>query len=60
MYGKNEPVADAFQAFLIEKAKFTEVEEYPIIPAEMVAKQIPIKILPFSKAINYKGDLSDT
>ena len=59
-YGKNEPVTDAFQAFLVEKAKFTDVEEYPIIPAEMVTKQVPMKILPFSKAINYKGDLSDT
>lgn len=59
-YGKNLPVEDSFQAFLVSNAKFTKKEEYPIIPIEMVSKNIPVKILPFSKAINFKGDLSNT
>ena len=59
-YGKNEPVNDTFQAFLVTNAKFTATEEYPIIPLETVSKITPTKIMPFSKAINYRGDLSDT
>ncbi len=59
-YGKNEPVTDSFQAFLVSKAKFTPMEEYPMIPIEMVSKKIPEKIMPFSKAIHYQGNLSDT
>lgn len=59
-YGKLEQVKDSFQAFLVKKAEFTSVEEYPIIPEEMVAIAPPEKIMPFSKAINYRGDLSNT
>lgn len=53
-------VEDAFQAFLVKDAKFTENEEYPIIKAEMVPKLLPKKIMHFSKAITFKGDLSET
>lgn len=53
-------VEDAFQAFLVENAEFTPSEEYPIIRQSMVSKKIPTKIMPFSKAIAYRGDLSDT
>lgn len=59
-YGKNEPVSDSFQAFLVVNANFTAIEEYPIIATDMIAKTAPKKIMPFSKAINYRGDLSDT
>lgn len=59
-YGKNEPVSDSFQAFLVLNASFTAIEEYPIITADMIAHTPPKKIIPFSKAINYRGDLSDT
>lgn len=60
IYGKCEPVADSFQSFLVTNANFTSVEEYPIIPAEMIATNPPKKIMPFSKAINFRGDLSET
>lgn len=59
-YGKSEIVKDSFQAFLVKDAHFTATEEYPIIPSEFVSKSVPIKIMPFSKAICYRGDLSDT
>lgn len=59
-YGKYKPVKDSFQAFLVSNAKFTAKEEYPIIPADMMSKNLPQKIMPFSKAINYHGDLTDT
>ena len=55
-----EMVSDSFQAFLVEDALFTEDEEYPILPQTMIAKSYPKKIMPFNKAINYSGDLSDT
>jgi len=54
------PVEDSFQAFLVEGAKFTTNEEYPIIPKEYVSEILPQKIIPFEKAITYRGDLSDT
>lgn len=53
-------VPDAFGAYLVEGAQFTENEEYPIIRHDMVAKNIPEFIMPFEKAINYRGDLSKT
>ncbi len=59
-YGKLEQVPDSFQAYLVEGAKFTAVEEYPIIPCDFIPTEIPKKILPFQKAINYQGDLSET
>lgn len=59
-YLKEKEVVDSFQAFLVEGAHFTENEEYPIIEKDMVSKCIPEKIMPFSKAITYRGDLKDT
>ena len=56
----NDAVEDSFQAFRVKGANFTSTEEYPIIPLEMIAKQPPKKIMPFNKALNYRGDLSDT
>ncbi len=57
---KNKDTIDSFQAFLVEGAKFTDIEEYPIIEKEMVSKTIPFKVMPFFKAITYRGDLSET
>lgn len=56
---ENNVVEDSFQAFLVEGANFTKEEEYPIIPEWMVPKLPPKKIMPFDKALNYKGDLRD-
>lgn len=53
-------VEDSFQAFLVDGAKFTDVEEYPILRKDMVSTKLPKKIMHFSKAITYKGDLSET
>lgn len=55
-----EQVDDSFQAFLVEGASFTAEEEYPIIPPQFVAKELPKKIMHFSKAITCREDLSDT
>lgn len=61
IYFKPEkPVYDSFQAFLVDGAKFTSDEEYPIIKSDMIAKDVPKKIMPFNKAITYQGDLKDT
>jgi len=57
---KLHKVDDSFQAFLVEGSSFTDEEEYPILPEKMVTKNCPVKILPFNKALNYRGDLSDT
>ena len=53
-------VSDSFQSFLVSGAHFTDREEYPIIPANYVSEVLPKKIMPFSKAIAYHGDLHDT
>jgi len=53
-------VPDSFQAFFVKGANFTSCEEYPIIPKDMISSDIPTSIMPFSKAINYRGDLSKT
>ncbi len=58
-YGYKE-VEDSFEAYLVKGASFTRDEEYPVIPSKFVSKTIPKRIMPFEKAINYKGDLSDT
>lgn len=59
-YGKSKSVPDTFQAYLVKDAYFTHIEEYPILQKEMISSNIPKKIMPFSKAINYKGNLSNT
>ena len=56
---ESNAVVDSFQAFLVEGAKFTAKEEYPIIREDMVPAEPPKKVLPFSKAITFHGDLSD-
>ena len=43
----------------MEGASFTENEEYPIIEDWMISNIPPKKIMPFDKALNYHGDLSD-
>lgn len=55
-----DTVDDSFQAFLVEDATFTKHEEYPILRADMIASKLPKKIMPFNKAINFQGDLSET
>lgn len=57
---KIKEIPDSFNAFLVEGAYFTSKLEYPIIEKIMISKEIPLKIMPFEKAINYKGDLTDT
>ena len=52
-------VPDEFQAFLVDGAKFTKDEEYPILRRDMIPEIEPHAIMPFEKAITYKGDLSD-
>ena len=59
-YGKHKLVEDSFQSYLVNGAKFTTTEEYPIIRSDMISTKIPDSIMPFEKAINYKGDLSNT
>lgn len=56
----NNAVEDSFQAFLVESAFFTSIEEYPILREDMISKTVPQKIMPFSKAITFQGDLSNT
>lgn len=53
-------VPDSFQAYLVEGASFTKKEEYPILKEDMISKSVPIEIMPFNKAITYRGDLSKT
>lgn len=56
---KNNEIEDSFNAYLVEGAEFTTIEEYPIIKKENVSSKPPIKIIPFHIAINYKGNLKD-
>lgn len=56
----NGVVPDSFQAFLIEGAELTSKEQYPKLRPDMIPSSPPKKILPFNKAINFQGDLSDT
>lgn len=53
-------VPDSFQSFLVSGAKFTLTEEYPILEKGMISQSIPEKIMPFSKAITFKGSLQKT
>lgn len=55
-----EVVPDSFQSFLVNGANFTDREEYPIITQRFVSSAIPQKIMPFNKAITFRGDLHDT
>lgn len=56
----NKKVPDSFQAYLVEGAHFTKYEEYPILEDYMISKSVPVDIMPFNKAITYRGDLSKT
>lgn len=56
---KDGIVEDSFQAFLVDGANFTKEEEYPIQKDWMVPQNPPIKVMPFSKAITYQGNLSE-
>lgn len=58
--GQNDAVDDSFQAFLVNGAFFTQNEEYPILRENMISTNVPKKIMPFSKAITFQGDLNDT
>ncbi len=51
---------DSFYAFLTDGADYTPNEEYPIISKKMISTCIPETMLPFSKAINTRKDLSKT
>ena len=56
---KDGIVLDLFQAYLVEGASFTANEEYPILKKSMSPSFPPKKIMPFSTAITFQGDLSD-
>ena len=56
---ENDIVEDSFQAFLVEGANFTKIEEYPILEDWMIPDTPPKKIMPFDKAINCRGDLKE-
>lgn len=56
---ENNSVEDSFQAFLVEGANFTKEEEYPILERWMIPEIPPKKIMPFDKALNYQGVLSE-
>ena len=56
---ENNLVEDSFQAFLVEEANFTKEEEYPILERWMIPEIPPKKIMPFDKALNYQGVLSE-
>ena len=56
---ENNLVEDSFQAFLVEGANFTKEEEYPILERWMIPEIPPKKIMPFDKALNYQGVLSE-
>lgn len=56
---KNGVIEDSFQAFLVDGANFTSVEEYPILREDMIPNNPPAKVMPFFKAINFQGDLSE-
>ncbi len=56
---KNGVIEDSFQAFLVDGANFTKEEEYPIIREDMIPNNPPTKVMPFFKAINFQGDLSE-
>ncbi len=53
------PVEDSFGAYLVEGAYFTANEEYPILRQDMISDDIPKRVIPFSKAICSRRDLSD-
>ena len=47
---KGKRVNDVFKAFLVEGARFTEIEQYPVIESWMVPSDVgEIKIVPFNK-----------
>ena len=56
---ENNIIEDSFQAFLVEGASFTKDEEYPILENWMIPDVPPKKIMPFDKALNHRGDLSE-
>ena len=56
---KNHIIEDSFGAFLVDDAYFTGDEEYPLLEKWMISKTQPFRIMPFDKALNYRGDLSD-
>lgn len=51
-FNKNRPgCRDVFNAFLTENARFSRVEEFPVLPA---ARKLPGGLVSFSKALNAK------
>ncbi len=56
---KNNVVEDSFQSFLVDGANLTDGEEYPVIKEDMVPAFPPTKVMPFCKAVTYRGNLSD-
>lgn len=55
------PVPDSFQAYLLSgEEHFTENEEYPVLSSSMISNVRPHHIMPFDKALSYRGSLDDT
>lgn len=55
---KNKEIKDTFQAFLVDGADFTDIEQYPILEKDMISNDIPNKIISFDKYREEK-DLSN-
>lgn len=55
-----QQVPDSFQSYLVDGAKFTKDEEYPILEKDIISQNIPQYIMPFDKAITYRGNLKNT
>lgn len=50
-----DKVKDSFQAFLVEGARFTNKEGYPILEEWMISKEIPTKIVTFKESLKIKN-----
>ena len=48
---KNQEIKDSFQAFLVKEAKFTPIEEYPIMEKWMISTEKPKDIITFKESL---------
>lgn len=50
-----DEVEDSFQAFLVDGAEFTDIEEYPILTEDMVPSVLPEKKCISPRRLPIKG-----
>ena len=48
---KKQEIKDSFQAFLVKEAKFTPIEEYPIMEKWMISTEKPKDIITFKESL---------